>query len=164
MKISTILLFSILSYTTLIAQDKTLNSTCAAGDSFKNNSIQIDWNIGGIIGETFNSNNFILNHGFMQKRYIISSIDKIKGINLSLKAWPNPVREKLKLKIEDSNQYNWKNFILKIFDSKGKLLLKQKYLKNPMEIDFYKFKPNIYFVSIYNNQNCIKKFKIVKNN
>ena len=164
MKISTILLFSILSCTTLFAQDKTLNSTCAAGDSFKNNSIQIDWNIGGIIGETFTSNNFTLNHGFTQKRYIISSIDKIKGISIQLKAWPNPVKEKLNLKIEDSKKYNWQNYIIKIFDIKGKLIFKQKYFKNPMEIEFYKFKPNTYFISISNDQKIIKNFKIVKNN
>lgn len=100
-----------------------------------------------------------------QQVYIISTVTEIanaKDINLSVLAYPNPVKDNLKL-IVNSEKYFLPSLQVKIVDISGKTLGIKNFSSPDLQIDMSQFPPATYFLIILQNNNELKTFKVVKN-
>ncbi len=119
------------------------------------------YSIGQMVYSTATGSNGSVAQG-VQQAFEISTTLGIEDnlINLSFKAYPNPTTSVLTLKISNFNQNNMK---YALFDIQGRLLIQQKIQQENTNISTENLAPAIYFLRIFNQNNLIKIFKIIKN-
>jgi len=142
-----------------ISQTANPNLVSSSGDSFHNTSYQLDWSIGECVTTTHSAGNFEITQGFHQNSYVVTAIKNLQtDINISV--YPNPITDLLSLKVESSEvesmQFTVTNF-------SGKILLTKNFTENIEQINFSNHTTGTYFISIMENHQLIKSFKIIKN-
>ena len=92
----------------------------------------------------------------------VIGIEETESIELICVAYPNPVVDNLKLKIDASTSFTILSLNYQLYDINGKLLESKKLKSNETFISMNKYVSAIYFLTVYENQNEIKTFKIIK--
>lgn len=92
---------------------------------------------------------------------VFTGQEDIKGIGLTVSAYPNPTTDFLNLDVE--NQYNT-NLSYQLFDMNGKLLETKKLKGDHTIIGMSHLAPSIYFLKVIQNNKVVKTFKIIYNN
>ncbi len=98
----------------------------------------------------------------MQQSYAISietAIEKTKGINLSVTAFPNPTTDFLTLEIKE---FELSDLYVQLYDMNGKLVQSQKIIDSQTTIAMGELVPATYFVKVVQNNKEVKTFKIIK--
>jgi hypothetical protein len=88
-----------------------------------------------------------------------TGIDKYEEITLGFLAYPNPVKDLLTLCI---NRETFENLSYTLLDSDGKTLQVGNIMDTETGISFEDCLPNAYFLLIFENNQEIKTFKIIK--
>ncbi len=123
-------------------------------------SAKVTWTIGEPVTETVAGTNSILTQGFNQGDLIITIIKDPELSGLSIKAYPNPATDILKISVGDS-ELDYLDYIL--FDIRGQIIQKNKLKGAQSEIPMGNLAPSTYFLKIYKNNTEIAIFKIIKN-
>lgn len=87
-------------------------------------------------------------------------IEDIKGINISIAAYPNPTADYLTLDIKD---LDLSSVTFQLFDIHGRLLQNQKITQNHTRIVMDNLPVATYFVKVSQGEKELKSFKIIKN-
>lgn len=97
----------------------------------------------------------------VQQPYEIQTLGKsdFKNIELTMKVYPNPTIDELKLKITDQD-LNDLSYIL--IDSSGKMLSSEKINIEESSINMKEYTTGIYFLNVLSKNEKIKSFKILK--
>lgn len=97
----------------------------------------------------------------VQQPYEIQTLGKsdFKNIELTMKVYPNPTIDELKLKINDQD-LNDLSYIL--IDSSGKTLSSEKINIEESSINMKEYTSGIYFLNVLSKNEKIKSFKILK--
>jgi len=153
--IATILLFTTIG---LIAQSQ---STASGGEASGN---------GGTVSYTVGQTAFQTNEGTggtvtegLQHAYEIFSVTGIENTEISLihvSAYPNPVIDNLRLRVEKENI---KDFSFQVYDIQGKLLQFKKLDGLETQIDMSNYSPSTYFLIVISGNQSVKEFTIIKN-
>jgi hypothetical protein len=99
----------------------------------------------------------------VQQPFEISTITSIKdseGINLFIKAYPNPVNEALTLQVDESDI---SNLYFQMFDMHGSLIQNERITNRLTSIYMSNLAPATYIIKIVEGNTEIKSFKIIKN-
>jgi hypothetical protein len=81
------------------------------------------------------------------------------NISSHLKVYPNPVQEKLTVKLDNAVQ---KGFSIQLFDLYGKKLLQQTTRQQTLSIDVTQLVPGIYFLKVTSeNQSLTRKINVL---
>jgi len=136
----------------------------ATGGNASGNGGTVSYSVGQVINTTNTGANGSVAQG-VQQPYEISVVTGIKeaiGINVSVSvsAYPNPVTEFLKLKVES---YKVENLSYQLYDMNGRLLENKKITSNETSIAMSNHSPAIYFLKITEANKEVKTFKIIKN-
>jgi len=136
----------------------------ATGGNASGNGGTVSYSVGQVINTTNTGANGSVAQG-VQQPYEISVVTGIKeaiGINVSVSvsAYPNPVTEFLKLKVES---YKVENLSYQLYDMNGRLLENKKITSNETSIAMSNHSPAIYFLKITQANKEVKMFKIIKN-
>ncbi len=116
--------------------------------------------IGQIAYTTYQSDSGRVNQGVIQPYQIsVVSGEEILDINLSLKAFPNPVSNILNLEIMN---FENQELTYQLFDLNGRLLSSKKIQQSMTEISTADLPPATYFLRIIDQDKPLKSFKIVK--
>jgi hypothetical protein len=123
----------------------------------------ISYTLGQIFYPTLTGTNGSLVEGVQQpyEISIITGLEEAKGIELSIWAYPNPVTNYLKLRIDE---LEITNLYYRLYDTQGKLLQSKRLTENETIISVINLSPAIYFMKIIKKDKEIKTFKIIKNN
>ncbi len=157
-KISTIILISILALTGLQAQ-MAIPTTGgeASGDG---------GSASYTVGQVFYTTNVGINENSVaqgvQQPYeisVITEIEEAKDISLSISAYPNPTTDYLILTVEN---FEFSSLEFQLYNTNGKLLQTVKATGQETKIQTHDLAPASYFVKVIANENEIKVFKIVK--
>ena len=127
---------------------KNSSTISAAGSSFQNDEISINWTLGDTL--------YILSEDN------ISEVSpEIIDLNFIVRAYPNPTKDKLIISQEDEN-LELLNVI--IYDLNGKKLLQKSMSQSKTEISLKYLPSALYEIKILNSKNqFVKSFKIIKN-
>ena len=129
-----------------------------AGDYAMQNNSSLSWTIGEGITETFSDTENILNQGFQQTGLTITEIEKLPGLKFEILAFPNPTKENVILKIKNGQI---ENLQYEVCDMSGKVCKSDKLKNEETEISFINYKPSIYLLKVFDNNNAMQTFKII---
>lgn len=154
-RIFILLLFSSFTLTAFAQQ-----SVNASGGNAGGIGGSASYSIGQIVYKTYSGSNGSEAQG-VQQAFEISVLGEnhFPEIELQLEIYPNPTNDILNLMIENRN-FNQLEYSL--FDISGKTLILGKPNGNQTNIDMSNYQTGIYFLKIYENNNEIKTFKIIK--
>ncbi len=157
LKLSAILLLG-LGLTGLQAQTS-FNST---GKNTSGSDGSVSYSVGQVVYTSSTGINGSVSQGVQQPYEIsvVTAIEKTKGINLSVTAYPNPTTDFLQLKIENEEI---KDLSFQLYDLQGKLLRSEKIISNQSSINMGNLISSTYFVKVISGNKTIKEFKIIKN-
>jgi len=131
----------------------------SAGDSFNNTSYQLDWSIGECITATHSAGSYVITQGFHQNSYVVTSVEDLRT-DISISVYPNPTTDFISLKIESSKVEDMQYTIT---DFSGRVLQTDNFTDDIEQINFSNYAAGTYFISVTENNQLIKSFKIIKN-
>ena len=156
LKLSAVLLLG-LGLTGLHAQE----SVNATGGDASGSGGSASYSVGQVVYTTNTGTNGSVAEGVQQAYEIsvVTEIEEATGINLSVKAYPNPTANYLTLSVEE---FDISNLSYQLYDMQGKLLQKETITSNQTSIDMNNLVPASYFVKVTQNNTEVKTFKIIK--
>jgi len=133
----------------------------SGGDRFSNASYQLDWSVGEFATETYSGSQGVLNQGFHQGVYDVSVSNQQANLMFNIKAYPNPTSDFISLDFSelqnlDQTRYSVTNLL-------GRELQTAEVLTDINQIDFSSFAKGTYFITVQQNNQIIKSFRIIKN-
>ena len=157
LKLSLMLLLCI-RFTGVYAQE----AIPASGGNASGSGGSVSYTVGQVIYTTNIGTNGSVTQGVQQPFEIslVTGLDEANRITLICSAYPNPVSDFLKLKVEN---YNTENLAYQLYDISGKLLETQKLGSNQTIIDMNSLVLATYFLKVTQGNKEVIIFKIVKN-
>ena len=132
-----------------------------AGGNISSADGSISYSIGQVLYiKNTNPNTSVLQG--VQQPYEIQTILNLQNSNilLYLAVFPNPIIDKVILKVQNQN-FDHLNFGL--YDINGRLILKNRIESETTSIDMQQYSKAVYFLKIFNFATEVKTFKIIKN-
>jgi len=157
LKLSAVLLLG-LGLTGLQAQ----TSVNATGGSASGSGGTLSYSVGQVAYTTNTGTNGSVAQGVQQpfEISVVTGLDEVKGINLSVTAYPNPITDYLTLEVKD---VELSNLSYQLYDMQGKLLQNAKIIGNQTSIAMGNLVSATYFVKVVQGNKEVKTFKIIKN-
>ena len=154
----TIFILGLVQTTGLQAQE----AIPASGSIASGSGGSVSYTIGQLFFNTGTGINGSVAEG-VQQPYEISvmvGIEEADGINLTSRAFPNPVTDLLILEVEflDNEKY-----FFQLYDMLGRLLVSKNLTDIRTSIPMQDLPPTTYFLNVTVNQKVVKTFKIIKN-
>lgn len=129
-----------------------------AGESFKNTNYQLDWSIGECITATHSAGDYVITQGLHQGSYVITSVEDLaQDINISV--YPNPTTDLINL----TSSQNLTGLAVIVTNINGKILQQTEVISEVEQLNFSNYENGIYFLTIRQENQLIKSFKIIKN-
>jgi hypothetical protein len=98
------------------AQSISTEVIASSGEHFENGSVQLSWTLGEIVVDTYNSGGNILTQGFHQPELLITSIEELSELDLTVNIFPNPAADFINIEFTG----NKTDMIVELFDMRGK--------------------------------------------
>ncbi len=136
-------------------------SSLTTGNNIKNSEGSLSYSIGQVFYSDISDESLSMNQGLQQpfEFFIISNINDDNKINLRFSVYPNPSND---ICILDIGDYNVENLHYQLFNLNGILLQKDKIVNNETIFDLAKLNSDTYLLIIYELENELKTFKIIK--
>jgi opacity protein-like surface antigen len=133
----------------------------AAGGDASGSGGTVAYSLGQLVYTTHKGTTGTVAQGVQQafEISVVSGLKEVKGINLTVSAYPNPTTDFLNLKVEN---YNNQNLSYQLLDMGGKLLETKKLEGEQTRIGMSNLAHATYFVKVIRNNNEVKTFKIIK--
>ncbi len=143
----------------LFSKTKAQEIVASSGSHFANSEKQISWTLGEPVITTLSNENFQLTQGFHQSKLIVTALDEISKPKFDITAFPNPTSDYLKVKIENAAQQKF-HYVLYSMD--GRIISRKKIESSISEIPMYSYVSAAYLLKIFDGDNALKTFKIIK--
>ncbi|MDG1160265.1 MAG: T9SS type A sorting domain-containing protein [Flavobacteriales bacterium] len=152
MKRHTLLLFSLLATGTVSAQE--VIST--QGDSYSNASANIDFTIGEVIIDTGTDGTNDLTQGFHQTNWSFVGLEDFARDYEAI-IFPNPTEDVLNIRTS-----RFENVTYTLYDAQGKLVMQDILSTEQTPIQVSQLAPGSYFLTLNNETQNLKTFKLIK--
>jgi hypothetical protein len=152
MKKNTIVLFSLFATLTLSAQE--VLST--QGDSYSNGSGGIDFTLGEVIIATGTNGTNDITQGFHQTNWNFLGVEDFTP-NYEATIFPNPTQDDLNIKTSV-----FENLTYTLYDAQGKLVIQNVLSAEQTSIEVSQLAPGSYSLTLNNETQNLKTFKLVK--
>lgn len=146
------LLFSVMC---IGAQAQFHDVVAASGAYFKQSTGSITHTIGEVVTHTLTASGQYLTQGFLQGKAVIVAVDDFPDFAMSV--FPNPVRDLLVMQVE-----SLKDMQYTLHDVTGVLIQRGLVKNERTEIDFSHLSPAVYILRVFDNNQQIRVFQIVK--
>ena len=152
MKKSTIVLFSLLSTLSVSAQEV----VATQGDSYSNGDVSMDFTIGEVIINTGTDGTNDITQGFHQTNwYFVGLVDHSPSYEATI--FPNPTSEVLNIRTS-----TFANVTYTLYDAQGKLVMQNILSAEQTPIQVSQLAPGSYSLTLNNQTQNLKTFKLIK--
>jgi len=152
MKKITFVLFSLFATLSVSAQEV----VSTQGDSYSNASGNIDFTIGELIIDTGTDGTNDITQGFHQTNWNFVGLDD-NDPSYEATIFPNPTSELLNIRTS-----TFENVTYTLYDAQGKLILQDKLSAEQTPIQAGQLAPGNYSITLTNETQNLKTFKLVK--
>ncbi len=152
MKKTAFVLFSLFVTITVSAQEV----VSTQGDSYSNASGNIDFTIGEVIIDTGTDGTNDLTQGFHQTNWNFVGLED-HAPNYEAIIYPNPTEDVLNIKTS-----TFENVTYTLYDTQGKLVLQNKLSSVQTPIQVSQLAPGSYSLTLNNDTQNLKTFKLIK--
>ena len=152
MKKNTLMLFSFFASLTVSAQEV----VATQGDSYSNASGSIDFTIGEVIIDTGTDGTNDITQGFHQTNWNFVGLED-HSPNYEATIFPNPTSEVLNIRTSA-----FENVTYSLYDAQGKLVMQDMLSAEQTPIQVSQLVPGAYSLTLNNQTQNLKTFKLVK--
>ena len=152
MKKNTLVLFSLFASLAVTAQEV----VATQGDSYSSASANIDFTIGEVIIDTGTDGNNDLTQGFHQTNWNFVGLEDFAP-NYEAIIFPNPTEDVLNIKTS-----TFENVIYTLYDAQGKLVMQNILSGEQTPIQVSQLAPGSYSLTLNNETQNLKTFKLIK--
>jgi hypothetical protein len=152
MKKNTIVLFSLLTTLTVSAQEV----VSTQGDSYSNASANIDFTIGEVVINTGTDGTNDITQGFHQTNWNFVGLEDFAP-NYEAIIFPNPTEDVLNIRTS-----TFENVTYTLYDAQGKLVMQDILSAEQTPIQVSQLAPGSYSLTLNNQTQNLKTFKLVK--
>ena len=152
MKKNTIVLFSLLTTLSVSAQEV----VATQGDSYSNASANIDFTIGEVVINTGTDGNNDLTQGFHQTNWNFLGVEDFAP-NYEAIIYPNPTEDVLNIRTS-----TFENVTYTLYDAQGKLVMQDILSAEQTAIQVSQLATGSYSLTLNNQTQNLKTFKLVK--
>lgn len=135
----------------------------ACGGEAKSSNFSVTYTVGEVATQTLSGGAFIVNQGFQQPSYVVTSIED-NFLLMDLKIFPNPTTGILHAEISQSPEAR---LLVRLYDIKGQLILeKEESLidgQGRFELNLSNLTPGIFILKIFSKDKPLKVMQILKN-
>tara|TARA_B110000046_G_scaffold178797_1_gene207106 strand:+ start:392 stop:853 length:462 start_codon:yes stop_codon:yes gene_type:complete len=149
---NTIVLFSLLTTLSVSAQEV----VSTQGDSYSNASGNIDFTIGEVVINTGTDGTNDITQGFHQTNWNFLGVDD-HGQNYEATIFPNPTEDLLNIRTS-----TFENVTYTLYDAQGKLVMQDILSAEQTPIQVSQLAPGSYSLTLNNQTQNLKTFKLVK--
>ena len=132
----------------------------SAGDSFNNTSYQLNWSIGECVTATHSAGDYVITQGIHQNTYIITAVEDLRA-EIEMSVYPNPTSDFISLNFAKVQNFGKVSYT--VTDFSGKVLQTANFKGDIEQINFSNYAAGTYFISVLENNQLVKSFKIIKN-
>ncbi len=152
MKKSKLLFLSIFATISVSAQEV----VSTQGESYSNTSGSIDFTVGEVIINTGTDGNYDITQGFHQTNWNFSGIED-NAPSFKVGIFPNPTEDVLIIRTS-----TFDNVTYTLYDANGKIVLQDKLLSSQTPIQVSHLASGSYSLTLNNENQNLKKFKLIK--
>ena len=152
MKRHTLVLFSLLAAGSVSAQEV----VSTQGDSYSNGSGSIDFTLGELIIATGTDGTNDITQGFHQTNWNFTGL-KDHSPSYEATIFPNPTSEVLNIRTSA-----FENVTYTLYDAQGKLVMQNILSAEQTPIQVSQLAPGSYFLTLNNDTQNLKTFKLIK--
>jgi hypothetical protein len=152
MKRHTLVLFSFLATGSVLAQEV----VSTQGDSYSNASGSIDFTLGEVIIDTGTDGSNDITQGFHQTNWNFVGVEDFAP-NYEAIIFPNPTSEVLNIRTS-----SFENVTYTLYDAQGKLVMQDILSAEQTPIQVSQLAPGSYSLTLNNETQNLKTFKLVK--
>jgi hypothetical protein len=133
----------------------------AAGGDASGTGGSVSYSVGQLFFKSHSGSDASVQEGVQQpfEISVLSALPEAKGINLSLRAYPNPTSAYLTLEVKDLD-FQALNF--QLYDIQGRLLHGGEISSTYTAIEMTKLDASMYFLKVIHKNREIQVFKIIK--
>jgi hypothetical protein len=143
----------------LFSKTKAQEIVASSGSHFANSEKQISWTLGEPVVTTLSNESLQLTQGFHQSKLIVTALDETSKLKFDITAFPNPASDYLNVKIENVAQQKF-HYVLYSMD--GRIVSRKQIESSISEIPMYNYVAATYLLKIFDDDNALKTFKIIK--
>lgn len=130
-----------------------------AGGTLDNLNGSMSFTIGEGVANTLTKGDKTLTQGFQQGSVSVIEIKKPTDSDITIIVFPNPVSDRLTLKIDREDV---SGFQYLIFDINGKLVSQKNLISNETEVPVNNLSKGSYFLKVQTGVKELRTFKIIK--
>lgn len=119
---------------------------------------QLSWTIGEFQVATYEQSYAILTQGFQQGYYSVSQKIEKQTDDFEIEVYPNPVREKLFVKIP----YSVHSYTLEMYDITGNKVFEKKNVYHEVTIQMDRFATSTYFLKVIEDGELLATYKLIR--
>ena len=149
---NTLVLFSLLTTINISAQEV----VSTQGDSYSNSNGSIDFTVGEVIISTETDGTNDITQGFHQTNWNFVGLDNHVP-NYEASIFPNPTEDVLNIRTS-----MFENVTYTLYDAKGRLVLQNVLLTEQTPIRVSQLAPGSYSLTLNNEKQILKTFKLIK--
>ena len=137
-------------------------SVCATGGIASGSGGSVSYSVGQVVYEVQTGTTGSVVQGVQQPYEIsvVSAVEEVKDMNLSVSAYPNPTADCLTLEIQMGEI---SSLSFQLYDIQGKLLQCESISEPEVQIELTNYASSTYFVRVLNGAIIMKEFKVIKN-
>ncbi|TVQ91186.1 MAG: T9SS C-terminal target domain-containing protein [Bacteroidetes bacterium] len=157
---SLITILFILTTFSISAQENTVT----AGGNATGSGGSVSFSVGQVFYQTHEGSGGSVAEGLQQpyEIYVVTSVDDMMDITLSMKAFPNPVVDRLQLVVDEQVDFSLAGYHFRLLDSQGRTLQSDRIINRHTEIDMSQLPPAVYFLRVMDSRRELKTFKVIK--
>jgi len=132
-----------------------------AGGSANGTGGTVSYTIGQVSYTNLTGTSGTITEGVQQPFEILvyTSLQDANDFAFECSAYPNPATDQVTVKIDN---YTMEKLHIRLYDANGKLLQNKKVVTNETIIELGGITPGSYLLKVFNSQNAIRSFKIIK--
>jgi len=133
----------------------------STGGNITGSGGSVNYSIGQLFYQVLESTGGSVTEGAQQPYEIsvITALEDMQGISLTLRAYPNPATDHLMLEI---GEIELRGLSFQLFDMQGQILQKGKITGHKTTIETATLVPATYIIRVLRNNNEVQVFKIIK--
>lgn len=122
-------------------------------------AMSVSWTLGETVVETLANDNIILTQGFNQGNLSITDISDNLLADFNMSVYPNPAKDIVNLKTTGGNPGQLK---AEIYDFSGSKVFSSETFYGNTQINIERLPASEYILRVFDRQNVIKSFRIIK--
>jgi hypothetical protein len=152
-------LFLFAGFATGVVAQETVS---AAGGEATGNDGTVSYTVGQVVYSTNSGTTGVVSEGVQQpfEIYVVTALNDLEGMDLSVLAYPNPTTHFLILEIEGNLQPEYR---AALYDFSGKLVIQKKVTASKTEFATGNLVSATYLLKVSDGNHLVKTFKIIKN-